>query len=129
MRLKHPIQRISASTGQVVDEVSELVFRRPKLGDLIAAMDAAGPGAPRGTVILALAARLAGVSTRDLEGLDIEDGLAVIDEVGGFMPAGPRTGSDGSPSSPAASASLPTGGTGGQPNSASGVVVPLSGSA
>ena len=79
MRLRQPIQRISASTGQVVDEVAELVFRRPKLGDLIAAMDAAGPGAPRGTVILALAARLAGVSQRDLEGLDIEDGMAVID--------------------------------------------------
>lgn len=126
LELEEPIRLISAETGQVVSEIAELRVRPPKLGDLVAAMDAAG-GANPGTLTLHLAARLTGVPMRDLEGLGLADGGRLLDAVSGFMPAGLRTGTGGSPSSPAASASLPTGGSGGQPSSASGVLVPLTG--
>lgn len=113
--LGQPIERRAAESGRLIERITELTLRPPTLGDLVAAMDAAGGTAP-GTLTLHLAARLAGLSPRDLEGLSLADGAEVLAAVTGFMPAGLLTGSSGSPSSPEASASLPTGATGGQPS-------------
>lgn len=125
--LKEPITRVSKQTGQVVDTIAEIQLRRPKLGDLVAAMDASGAGAAKGSMTLHLAARLSGIPAAELGDLGIEDGVALMELVAGFMPAGLQTGTGGSPSSREASASPQTGETGGQPNSNSGVLVPLSG--
>jgi hypothetical protein len=124
--LAEPIRLVSAETGQVLNEVTTITLRAPRLGDLVAAMDAAGATQP-GTMTLHLAARLSGLPVRDLEGLSLADGARLLDAVSGFMPAGLLTGGTGSPSSPGASASPATGASGGQPSSASGVHVPLSG--
>jgi hypothetical protein len=125
--LKEPIQRVSKQTGQVVDSIAEITLRRPKLGDLVAAMEAAGAGASAGSMTLHLAARLSGIPAAELSELGLEDGAALMELVAGFMPAGLKTGMVGSPSPQAASASPPIGETGGQPNSDFGVLVPLSG--
>lgn len=112
--LRAPIERRSARSGAVVDSIAELRFRPLLLGDLTHAIDAAGPG-NQGALLLQLAARSAGVSAEDLAGLGIEDGMAVMEAVQGFMPAGLRTGTNGAPSSPAPSALPPTGANGAQP--------------
>ncbi len=127
LTLMEPIQRVSKQTGQVVDSITEITLRRPKLGDLVAAMDAAGSKASSGSMTLQLAARLSGIPAAELEELGMEDGQALLELVAGFMPAGLRTGTGGSPSSRGASASPQTGETGDQPNSDFGVLVPLSG--
>jgi hypothetical protein len=114
--LGQPIERRAAESGRLIERITELTLRPPTLGDLVAAMDAAGGAAAPGTLTLHLAARLAGLSPRDLEGLSLADGAEVLAAVTGFMPAGLLAGTSGSPSSPEASASLPTGATGGQPN-------------
>jgi hypothetical protein len=93
--LRQPIERRSASTGQVVDSVAELVLRPLKLGDLVAAMDAAAD-AGKGTMTLHLAARCCGVTAAEMADLGIEDGMEVMDAVAGFIPAGLRTGTAGS---------------------------------
>lgn len=125
--LREPIQRVSKQTGQVVDSIAEITLRRPKLGDLVAAMEAAGAGASAGSMTLHLAARLSGIPAAELSELDMEDGAALMELVAGFMPAGLKTGTGGSPLPLGASASPPTGETGDQPNSGFGVLVPLSG--
>ena len=93
--LRQPIERRSAQTGKVVDSVAELLLRPLKLGDLVAAMDAAGEGG-KGTMTLHLAARCCGVGAAELAELGIEDGMEVMDAVAGFIPAGLRTGTAGS---------------------------------
>jgi len=126
LKLQQPIERRSKATGEVVDSIAELHLRPMKMGDLVAAMDAAGAVAASapGTLTLHLAARCAGVSPHDLEELGIADGFAVFEAVQGFMPAGLKTGTSGSGSSPGASASPRTGGSGDQPSSSSGVPGP-----
>lgn len=127
LTLLEPIQRISKQTGQVVDSITVITLRRPKLGDLVAAMDGAGAKASPGSMTLHLASRLSGIPAAELEDLGIEDGAALMELVADFMPAGLRTGTGGSPSSRGASASPQTGETGDQPSFNSGVLVPLSG--
>lgn len=127
--LTRPLELRSKETGQVLVAITELRLRRPTLGDLVDAMSGAGPATSRGEFTIHFASLLSGTPVADLRRLDITDGMALMEALVDFMPAGLLTGSSGSPSSPAASASPPTGEAGGQPNSASGVVVPLSGSA
>lgn len=127
LTLLEPIQRVSKQTGEVVDSITEIHLRRPKLGDLVAAMEAAGPGASSVSMTLQLAARLSGIPAAELNELCMEDGAALLELVAGFMPAGLRTGTGGSPSSRGASASPQTGETGDQPSSNFGVLVPLNG--
>ncbi|HEY4254586.1 MAG TPA: phage tail assembly protein [Roseomonas sp.] len=109
-----PIERRSARTGAVVDRIAELRFRPLLLGDLTAALDAAGAG-NQGALMLQLAARSAGIAAEDLAGLGIGDGMAVMEAMQGFMPAGLQTGTNGAPSSPASSALPPIGANGVQP--------------
>jgi hypothetical protein len=94
--LRQPIELRSKATGQVVDSLGELVMRPLKLGDLVAAMDAAGGGKDIGTMTLHLAARSCGVSAEQLAELGLEDGAEVLNAVTDFMPAGLRTGTAGS---------------------------------
>jgi hypothetical protein len=95
IKLRQPIERRSAQTGQVVDSVAELTLRPLKLGDLVAAMDAAADGG-KGTMTLHLAARCCGVSAAELSEIGIEDGMEVMEAVAGFIPAGLRSGTAGS---------------------------------
>jgi len=127
LTLLEPIQRVSKQTGEVVDSITEIHLRRPKLGDLVAAMEAAGANATSVSMTLHLAAQLSGIPAAELRELCMEDGAALLELVAGFMPAGLRTGTGGSPSSRGASASPQTGETGDQPSSNFGVLVPLNG--
>jgi hypothetical protein len=115
IRLRTPIER-RTTEGRIAERIEALTLRKPKLGDLVAAMDAAGGDRAMGTLTLHLAARCTGMSPGDLAELDLQDGAEVMEAVAGFMPAGLRNGTDGSTSSPASSASPPTGATGGRPS-------------
>ena len=116
IKLRQPIELRSAKTGEVISSITELTLRPPKLGDLVAAMDAAGGGKSAGTMTLHLAARCTGVSAADLEGLGLDDGAELLEAVAGFMPAGLGTGPAISKPPAAASGSHRTGGTGDQPS-------------
>jgi hypothetical protein len=116
IKLRQPIELRSAKTGDVISSIAELTLRSPKLGDLVAAMDAAGGGKSAGTMTLHLAARCTGVSAADLEGLGLEDGAELLEAVAGFMPAGLGTGPAISKSPPAPSGSRRTGDAGDQPS-------------
>lgn len=95
VKLRTPIER-KTTDGKVVETIAELTLRKPKLGDLIEALDAGGGDKSPGTMLLHLASRCAGVSPADLAGLDLEDGAAVLQAVQGFMPAGLLNGTAGS---------------------------------
>ena len=114
--LRQPIELRSTRTGEVVSRIAELTLRPLTLGDLVAAMDAAGGGKAAGTMTLHLAARSTGVSVADLEGLGLEDGAELLEAVAGFMPAGLGTGPATSKPPQARSGSRPTGATGDQPS-------------
>jgi hypothetical protein len=116
IKLRQPIERRSAITGEVVERIPTIVLRPPLLGDLVRALDASGGGKEVGTLTLHLAAICSGHGVRDIEGLGLEDGMEVFAAMTGFMPAGLPTGTSGSPSSPASSASPTIGGAGGQPS-------------
>lgn len=116
LKLRQPIELRSAKTGAVISRIEELTLRAPKLGDLVAAMDAAGGNKSPGTMTLHLAARCTGMSAADLEGLCMEDGAELLEAVAGFMPAGLGTGPGISKSQPGPSASPPIGDAGDQPN-------------
>lgn len=127
IRLREPIERRSAATGQVIESIPEITLRAPVLGDMVRALDASEGGKNSGTMTMHLAAACAGLSVRDVEGLALDDGMRVFAAVMDFMPAGLPTAASGSPLSPANSASPPTGGSGGQPSSPSGPGAPLGG--
>jgi hypothetical protein len=93
LKLSAPIQRISKTTGEVVDAIAELTFRPLKFGDMVAAMDASE--GKQGTLVLHLAARSCGMSASDIEGLPMADFAPIMAVVTGFMPAGLPTGPTG----------------------------------
>jgi hypothetical protein len=93
--LRAPIER-KTRDGKVVETIAELTIRKPKLGDLTDALDAAGGIDKQGTLILHLAARCTGITPGELAALELEDGSAVLEAVTGFMPAGLLTGTAGS---------------------------------
>jgi hypothetical protein len=88
LTLKEPLELRSAKTGEVINTIATLTLRKPKLGDLVAAMDAAGGTKEPGTMTLHLASRITGMPVRDLAELGLEDGAALLERVAGFMPAG-----------------------------------------
>lgn len=93
--LRTPIVR-KTKEGKVVETIASLTLRKPKLGDLVEALDASGGEKSPGTLVLHLAARCAGVTPGELADLDMEDGAAVLQAVTGFMPAGLLNGTGGS---------------------------------
>jgi hypothetical protein len=127
LTLQEPIEIVSAKDGSVVSTITEITLRKPKLGDLVAAMD--GGAAGKGTMTLILASRLSGLAPQDIEKMGMADGMKLLEAVADFIPAGLPTGKNGSASSRGNSGSPPTGGAGGQPNSPSGLRVQLSGEA
>ncbi|WP_338664991.1 phage tail assembly protein [Pararoseomonas sp. SCSIO 73927] len=130
LKLKHPIERRSTATGEVVDRVTELTFVKPNLG---AMMDAFGSAtgadgqADVGVLLTVLAANAAGISVSECRSLDLEDGMKVLTAVQGFLPSGLVAGLSGSTSSLGISASPQTGEAGAPPNSGSSAPAPAPG--
>ncbi|WP_251976715.1 phage tail assembly protein [Salinicola avicenniae] len=80
IKLQEPIQHGS-------EEIRELVIRRPKARDFRRL-----PMEPAMGDMLNLAGDLAGQPPSVIDELDVADMLAVVQEVGKFMPDGPATG-------------------------------------
>lgn len=95
VRLREPVVR-RTKAGDPVETLAEITLRPPKLGDLVAAMDAAGGSTAVGTLTLHLAARCSGLTPGELGELGLLDGAEVMEAVAGFMPPGLRAGTDGS---------------------------------
>lgn len=125
IRLSRPIELRRASDGAVLSSQDTITLRPPTLGDMMEAVDAGG--AKRGQVMLHLAARLSGLSVRDLAALPLADGEEVMLACEGFSARGRTAGETPSPPSPAPSASPPTGEAGDQAPSTSGQTAPAGG--
>lgn len=80
IKLKLPIEYGS-------ETIRELVLRRPKAKDFRSL-----PMDPAIGDMLDLAGDLAGQPTSVIDELDVEDMMAVVDELGKFMPSGPEDG-------------------------------------
>jgi len=113
--LREPIILRSAETGAEVHRIAEIDFREPRAGDMAAAMDAGGAGGT-GSMILALAARCAGLTRAQVDDLSIDDFFAISEVATSFLQRGQETGPNAAKLSGAPSASLP-GGSGGVPQS------------
>ena len=111
--LKEPIVLRNAETGAEVHRIAEIDFREPRAGDMAAAMDAGGAGGT-GSMILALAARCAGLTRAQVDDLSIDDFFAISEVATSFLQRGQETGPNAAKLSSAPSASLP-GGSGGVP--------------
>lgn len=117
--LREPLERRSAATGQVVDRVEEVTFRRPRAGDMAAALDACGGDKSKvGSMMNALSARCTGLSLADFNELSPEDWQEIMEHAAGFLGSGLKTGPTPSPLSAAPSGS-PAGSGGPPPSSAS----------
>lgn len=96
LTLVQPIELRAAKTGEVLDRIDTLSFRKPVMRDLIAMMNAGAGGS--GNAIRGLLCSLTGLSVTQAESLSMEDGFAAIEIVTGFLPAGLKTGPTGGPS-------------------------------
>ena len=115
-----PIELISARDGTVVDRISEVTFRRPKSGDMVAAMDACGGDQTRvGSMLRAIVIRCCSLTDAQFDDLEPEDGQVLLEEAMAFLGNGPRTGQTPAGSSSPPSASPATGEAGTPPTSGS----------
>jgi len=113
--LREPIILRSAETGAEVHRIAEIDFREPRAGDMAAAMDAGGAGGT-GSMILALAARCAGLTRAQVDELSIQDFFQISEVATGFLQLGQATGQNAASLSSAPSGSL-AGGSAGTPQS------------
>ena len=113
--LREPIILRSAETGAEVHRIAEIDFREPRAGDMAAAMDAGGAGGT-GSMILALAARCAGLTRAQVDDLSIDDFFQISEVATGFLQRGQVTGQNAANLSSAPSALLPGGSAGTPPN-------------
>lgn len=113
--LNEPIILRSAETGAEVHRIAEIEFREPRAGDMAAAMDAGGAGGT-GSMILALAARCAGLTRTQVDDLSIDDFFQISEVATSFLQRGQATGQSASSLSSAPSASLPGGSAGTPPS-------------
>jgi hypothetical protein len=111
--LKEPIVLRSLDTGAEVHRIAEIDFREPRAGDMAAAMDAGGAGGS-GSMILALAARCAGLTRAQVDDLSIDDFFQISEVATSFLQRGQETGPNAAKLSGAPSGLLP-GGSGGVP--------------
>ena len=113
--LKEPIVLRSLDTGAEVHRIAEIDFREPRAGDMAAAMDAGGAGGT-GSMILALAARCAGLTRAQVDELSIQDFFQISEVATGFLQLGQATGQNAVSLSSAPSGLLPGGSAGTPPN-------------
>jgi hypothetical protein len=91
LTLAHPLERKTKDTGEVVERIDRLIFRPLVAGDLFAALDAGGD-AGQGSLVRALLARSVDMAHKDIDRLELEDLLAALGKLEGFLPASLRTG-------------------------------------
>ena len=113
--LRDPIILRNAETGAEVHRIAEVDFREPRAGDMAAAMDAGGAGGS-GSMILALAARCAGLTRAQVDDLSIDDFFQISEVATSFLQRGQVTGPNAANLSSAPSGSLAGGSAGLPPN-------------
>ena len=113
--LRDPIILRNAETGAEVHRIAEVEFREPRAGDMAAAMDAGGAGGS-GSMILALAARCAGLTRAQVDDLSIHDFFQISEVATGFLQLGQATGQNAANLSSGPSGLLPGGSAGTPPN-------------
>jgi len=104
---KTPLVTRSKETGEVIDKIESCTVRPLKTGDLLAALDGAGDDKP-GSLLRHLVSRSTRLTIKQIDDLDLEDGLALVSAVESFLPASLRTGRIASNSSQGPSDIPPT---------------------
>ncbi|MDP3329421.1 phage tail assembly protein [Parvibaculum sp.] len=115
LTLTKPLERKTKDTGEVVERIDTLTFRPLVAGDLFAALDAGGE-AGQGSLVRALLARSVNMGHKDVDRLDLEDLVAAMGKLEGFLPASLRTGGKPSALLQGLSGSRPDGSDGAQPS-------------
>jgi len=106
--LIHPIEIKAKETGELLESISSVPVRRLKTGDLLSAIDAAGGDDKPGTLLRYLTSRATRLTLKQVDDLELDDGVQIFEAVESFLPNSLRTGRIASNSSQGHSDTPPT---------------------